>query len=178
MSAAPRGPSPLRGSGAGVAPRRRSWWDIRWRQFRNAPRPVVRAVGANLAIAIVLGLAYFAYDVALTRGARLPGGDLRALLVALDVVLVLGLGSLITYLIVPLPRGAGERATQDRLERGPWPVRGGADRLSRARRGEPDPRAAADLSGSRMQHRCDGGPSVPLGKRSGQALSWRRSRPW
>lgn len=95
-----------------AAPPRRSWWVIRWRQFRNAPRPVVRAVGANLAVAIVLGLLYLAYDVALTRGARLPGGDLRTLAVVLDVALVLGLGSLITYLIVPLPRGSGDRATR------------------------------------------------------------------
>jgi len=95
-----------------AAPPRRSWWAVRWRQFRNAPRPVVRAVGASLAVAIVLGLLYLAYDVALTRGARLPGGDLRALFVALDVVLVLGIGSLVTYLIVPLPRGAGERVTR------------------------------------------------------------------
>jgi hypothetical protein len=95
-----------------AAPPRRSWWAIRWRQFRNAPRPVVRAVGANLAVAIVLGLLYLAYDVALTRGARLPGGDLKTLAVVLDVALVLGLGSLITYLIVPLPRGSGDRATR------------------------------------------------------------------
>jgi hypothetical protein len=95
-----------------AAPPRRSWWAVRWRQFRNAPRPVVRAVGASLAVAVVLGLLYLAYDVALTRGARLPGGDLRALFVALDVVLVLGIGSLVTYLIVPLPRGAGERVTR------------------------------------------------------------------
>jgi hypothetical protein len=95
-----------------AAPPRRSWWVIRWRQFRNAPRPVVRAVGANLAVAIVLGLLYLAYDVALTRGAQLPGGDLRTLVVVLDVALVLGLGSLITYLIVPLPRGSGDRATR------------------------------------------------------------------
>ena len=119
MSEPSGGPPPVRAAGAAaprtVPPPRRSWWDIRWRQFRNAPRPVVRAVGANLAVAIVLGVAYLAYDVALTRGVRLPGGDLRALLVALDVVLVLGLGSLLTYLVVPLPRGAGERAT-----RTPW----------------------------------------------------------
>ena len=95
-----------------AGPPRRSWWAIRWRQFRNAPRPVVRAVGANLAVAIVLGLLYLAYDVALSRGARLPGGDLRPLLVALDVALVVGLGSLVTYLIVPLPRGPGDRATR------------------------------------------------------------------
>jgi len=71
---------------------------------------VVRAVGANLAIAIALGLAYLVYDLALIRGAQLPGGDLRAVLVALDVVLVLILGSLITYLIVPQPRGAADRS--------------------------------------------------------------------
>lgn len=95
-----------------AGPPRRSWWEVRWRQFRNAPRPVVRAVSANLVVAGVLGLAYLAYDVALSRGARLPGGDLRALFVAVDVLIVLGLGSLITYLIVPLPRGSAERATR------------------------------------------------------------------
>jgi hypothetical protein len=100
-----------RATGAGDRPRR-AWWDIRWRQFRNAPRPVVRAVGANLAIAGILGGLYLAYDVALTRGALLPGGDLRTLFVVIDVLLVLGLGSLITYLIVPLPRGAGERPSR------------------------------------------------------------------
>jgi hypothetical protein len=72
----------------------------------------VRAVGANLVVAAVLGAVYLAYDVALTRGARLPGGDLRALFVALDVLLVLALGSVITYLIVPLPRGSGHRVTR------------------------------------------------------------------
>ena len=36
----------------------------------NAPRPVVRAVAASLSVAIVLAIAYLAYDVALSRGAR------------------------------------------------------------------------------------------------------------
>lgn len=93
-------------------PPRRPWWSVRWRQFRNAPRPVVRAVTANLAVAAVLGAAYLAYDVALTRGARLPGGDLRALFVAIDVILVVVLGSFITYRIVPLPAGSGGRGTR------------------------------------------------------------------
>lgn len=91
---------------------RRTWWEVRWRQLRHAPRPVVRAVGANLAVAAVLGAVYLVYDVALTRGARLPGGDLRALFVAVDVLLVLVLGSLITYLVVPLPRATGDRAVR------------------------------------------------------------------
>lgn len=92
-----------------ILPPRRSWLGIRWRQFRNAPRPVVRAVGANLLVAGVLGVVYLAYDVALTRGARLPGGDLRTFFAALDVVLVLVVGSTLTYLIVPLPRGSSAR---------------------------------------------------------------------
>jgi hypothetical protein len=92
-----------------TSPPRRSWLAVRWRQFRNAPRPVVRSVTANLAVAGVLGILYLAYDVALTRGARLPGGDLRTPLAALDVLVVLVVGTVVTYLIVPLPRGAGSR---------------------------------------------------------------------
>ena len=90
-----------------TGPPRRSWLNVRWRQFRNAPRPVVRAVGANLVVAGILGVAYLVYDVALTRGANLPGGDLRIFFAALDVLLVIVIGSTITYLIVPLPRGSG-----------------------------------------------------------------------
>jgi len=90
-----------------VPPPRRSWWQVRWRQFRNAPRPVVRAVMADLVVATVLGVLYLGYDVALSRGAQLPGGDLRAPAIAIISATVLGLGSLITYLIVPAPRGRG-----------------------------------------------------------------------
>lgn len=96
-------------------PPRRSWLDVRWRQFRNAPRPVVRAVVSSLTVAIVLGVLYLAYDVAISRGAQLPGGDLRTLAVTLFVVVVLASGSLVTYLVVPLPAGAGERVL-----RTPW----------------------------------------------------------
>ena len=66
-------------------------------------------------VAVACGLAYLAYDVALTRGARLPGGDLRALALALDVTLVLAAGSFLTWLIVPLPAGSAVRA-----RRTPW----------------------------------------------------------
>jgi hypothetical protein len=95
--------------------RRRSGLEVRWRQFRNAPRPVVRAVASSLTVGIALGVAYLAYDVALSRGARLPGGDLRTLAVALLTAVVLLAGSVITYLIVPLPTGAGSR-----IVRTPW----------------------------------------------------------
>jgi hypothetical protein len=95
--------------------RRRTWGEIRWRQFRNAPRPVVRAVLSSLIVAIVLGAAYLVYDVALSRGASLPGGDLRVAAVALYVVVVVVSGSLVTYLVVPQPTGSGGRST-----RTPW----------------------------------------------------------
>lgn len=88
-------------------PSRRSWAEVRWRQFRHAPRPIVRAVAASLSVAIVLAIAYLAYDLALSRGAALPGGDLRTLAIAGYIVVVLVSGSLITYLAVPQPRGAG-----------------------------------------------------------------------
>jgi hypothetical protein len=98
-----------------AAPARRSWLEVRWRQLRNAPRPVVRAVASSLVVALVLGAAYLAYDVALSRGALLPGGDLRVGAAVLYVVVVLIAGSLITWLVVPLPRGSGARST-----RTPW----------------------------------------------------------
>jgi hypothetical protein len=87
--------------------RRRSEVEIRWRQFRNPPRPILRAVLSSLIVATILGLAYLAYDVALSRGATLPGGDLRTLAVTLFVAIVLVSGSLITYLAVPQPSGSG-----------------------------------------------------------------------
>ena len=102
-------PDPVVESAKPPAPPRRSWAEIRWRQFRNAPRPVVRAVLSSLIVAIVLGVAYLAYDVAISRGAVLPGGDLRVLAVTLIVAIVLVTGSVVTYLVVPLPRGSGDR---------------------------------------------------------------------
>jgi hypothetical protein len=89
--------------------RRRGEIEVRWRQFRNAPRPVVRAVLSSLVVAVVLGLGYLAYDLALSRGARLPGGDLRTLFVAVYVVVVLTAGSVVTWLVVPQPTGSGNR---------------------------------------------------------------------
>ena len=62
--------------------------------------------------AIALGLVLRAYDGAVTRGAAVAGGDLGAAFVTLDVILVLGLGSVITYLIIPLPRGSAARSNR------------------------------------------------------------------
>lgn len=98
---------PARGQTAAVPTRHRSWAEVRWRQFRNAPRPVVRAVLSSLVVAVVLAVAYLAYDVALERGASVPGGDLRLLALALYTSVVLACGTFVTYLIVPQPTGAG-----------------------------------------------------------------------
>jgi hypothetical protein len=70
-------------------------------------------VAASLSVAVVLAAAYLAYDVALSRGAVLPGGDLRTLAVAVYVVLVLVIGSLVTYLVVPQPTGSGTIARRN-----------------------------------------------------------------
>ncbi len=86
---------------------RRGWAEVRWRQFRNAPRPVVRAVLASLVVAVILAIGYVIYDVALDRGLAIPGGDLRLAALTLYVLTVLVVGTVITYLIVPLPSGAG-----------------------------------------------------------------------
>ena len=43
----------------------------------------------------------------LSRGAQLPGGDLRTLAVLVFVLIVLVAGSLLTYLVVPQPTGSG-----------------------------------------------------------------------
>ena len=87
--------------------RQRSWAEVRWRQFRHAPRPVVRAVAASLTIAVVAAFLYLLYDVAIDRGATLPGGDLRLLALVTYAALVLIIGSVVTYLIVPQPTGSG-----------------------------------------------------------------------
>ena len=87
--------------------RRRSWAEVRWRQFRHAPRPIVRAVLSSLLVAIGLAAAFLAYDIALAHGASFPGGDLRLALLTLYVVAVLASGTVFTYLFVPQPAGSG-----------------------------------------------------------------------
>jgi len=84
--------------------------EVRWRQFRQAPRPVVRAVAASLSVATVLAIGYLAYDVAISRRIALPGGDLRTLAATVYVVLVLLIGTVVTYLVVPQPTSSGSAA--------------------------------------------------------------------
>ena len=85
---------------SGREPVYRSWWEVRWRQLRNPPPPVFRAVVANLVIAAVGGAALLVY--ALSQ----PVGTNLAPAVALFVIGVVGAGSVLTYLWVELPTGA------------------------------------------------------------------------
>jgi len=78
---------------------------------------VVRAVASSLTVALVLGIAFQAYDIALDKGADLPGGDLRLAFLAVYVLVVCVLGAVVTYLVVPLPSSAGSTV---RTTRTPW----------------------------------------------------------
>ena len=102
----------MTGSQPAERPRPRSEAEIRWRQFRKAPRPIVRAVASSLAVAVLLATGYLVYDIALTRGAVLPGGDLRTAFVALYVAAVLAAGAILTYVVVPQPRGSTGRTVR------------------------------------------------------------------
>ena len=64
-------------------------------------------MAASLSTAVLAAVAYLAYDVALARGAGVPGGDLRLLALVGYTILVLVVGSVVTYLVVPQPTGSG-----------------------------------------------------------------------
>ena len=80
-------------------PIRRSWLQVRWRQLRNPPPPVLRAVVANFALAGAGGLMLLLADLAIAS-------DALPLLIAVYLLAVLAGGSLLTYLWVELPTGA------------------------------------------------------------------------
>ena len=87
--------------------RERSELEVRWRQARNAPPPIVRAIVADVVVAVVGGVVLLAWDLA-SGGAGLGA-------FAVYVVVVVAAGSLLTYFWAPLPSGAsGER------RRSPW----------------------------------------------------------
>ena len=84
----------------------RGEWEIRWRQARNVPPPIVRAITADVLVAVVAGLVLLVWDL-------VAGAGLGAF--ALYLVVVVGAGSILTYLWAPLPTGAsGVR------RRSPW----------------------------------------------------------
>jgi hypothetical protein len=78
----------------------RSWFEIQWRKLRNPPPPVLRAVLADLGVAVLGGLGLLAYTLSVPEGTSLA---LPVLLLAAMVVVV---GSVLTYLWVELPTGA------------------------------------------------------------------------
>jgi hypothetical protein len=94
--------------------KRRSELEIRWRQARNAPQPVVRAVVANLAVATIGGIILLLVDWLADHG-ELPvffGGPGPTVIYVLAVILS---GTIFTYLWVELPTGVpGEK------RRSPW----------------------------------------------------------
>jgi hypothetical protein len=92
----------------------RSELEIRWRQARNAPQPVVRAVVANLAVATVGGVILLLIDWLADHG-ELPAFFSGIGPPAIYVAAVLISGTVFTYLWVELPTGVpGEK------RRSPW----------------------------------------------------------
>jgi len=84
----------------------RGEWEIRWRQARNVPPPIVRAIVADVIIAVAAGVVLLVWDL-------VAGAGLAAF--ALYLLVVIGAGSILTYLWAPLPTGAaGVR------RRSPW----------------------------------------------------------
>jgi hypothetical protein len=65
-------------------------------------------------VAVVLAASYLTYDIAISRGTVLPGGDLRVLAMTIYVAAVLMIGSLVTYLVVPQPNGSGTARRRSR----------------------------------------------------------------
>lgn len=83
---------------SGREPQERSWLEVRWRQLRNPPPPVLRAVLGNLAIAALGGAFLFVY-------AKLNPEASLAPWIVLFVLVVIVCGSVLTYLWVELPTG-------------------------------------------------------------------------
>jgi hypothetical protein len=83
-------------------PAERSWLEVQWRKTRNPPPPVLRAVLANLAVAVAGGLLLLVYALVA------PAADLT-FWVVLYVGVVIVVGSIATYLWVELPTGAGSQ---------------------------------------------------------------------
>jgi hypothetical protein len=81
-------------------PVQRSWLEVQWRKTRNPPPPVLRAVLANVAVAVAGGLLLLVYAVVA------PAADLTPW-IALYIAVVIVVGSVATYLWVELPTGAG-----------------------------------------------------------------------
>ncbi len=92
----------------------RSELEVRWRQARNAPQPVVRAVAANLAVATIGGIILLLVDWLADHG-ELPAFFDGPGPTVIYVIAVILSGTVFTYLWVELPTGVpGEK------RRSPW----------------------------------------------------------
>jgi hypothetical protein len=80
--------------------------EIRWRQARNVPPPIVRAITADLIVAVVAGIALLVWDLLVGAGLGI---------FAVYLIVVVGAGSVLTYLWAPLPSG-----TLGVRRRSPW----------------------------------------------------------
>ena len=79
------------------------YFEAQWQKLKNPPPPVLRAVLANLGVALLLGVGLLIYDLLVPNAQMAP-------LIALYVVIVIFVGSVLTYLWVELPTGAsGEK---------------------------------------------------------------------
>lgn len=67
----------------------------------------MRAVLSSLVIAVILAVAYLGYDVMIAHGAVPPGGDLRVLAMLVYILIVLLVGTVLTWWLVPQPSGSG-----------------------------------------------------------------------
>jgi hypothetical protein len=102
------GPTPGRPRPTRADVQPRSELEIRWRQARNAPPPVVRAVGANVTVAAVGGLVLLVIEWLVGQG-RLPP-ELASAAPFVYAALVVVVGSVLTWIWVELPTGRpGER---------------------------------------------------------------------
>ena len=89
------------------------WLETRVRQARNPPPPVLRAVIANMVVAIAGAIVLIAWDWYAARHPSVP--DVGLGLTALYVVVVLVAGSILTWLWVELPTGSSGMR-----RRSPW----------------------------------------------------------
>ena len=80
-------------------PVERSWLEIQWRKLRNPPPPVVRAIAANLIVAVLGGIALL-----FVRQSN-PSADITPWVVAYAAAVIVA-GSVMTYLWVHLPTGS------------------------------------------------------------------------
>ena len=124
----PRAGRPALTASRPPAVRRRSWARGPLAPVPNAPRPVVRAVLSSLVVASCWGSVTSPTTSRSSAARRCPAATCGCSYLALDVAIVLVVGSVVTWLVVPQPTRLGRRAR--RARRGA--PRSGSSRPSRS----------------------------------------------